>query len=118
MKINKILLLAFAITILILSTVAVQAYVNEEAYLQIGETYEIYKNGEKYDINIVSIDENNIIQTKGDHNQAQLTASNNLYRTDETNINQDQLIGKAILRIPYLGWIKIWFVELIQMIFG
>jgi len=64
---------------------------------------------------IVNIDENNIIQTKGDHNKIQLTLSNNPYKTDETNIKQEQLIGKAIIKIPYLGWIKIWFTEFIQI---
>lgn len=66
---------------------------------------------------IVSI-ENNIIQTKGDHNEKQLVASNNQYNTDETNINQEQIIGKAILKIPYLGYIKIWSVEIISKILG
>lgn len=64
---------------------------------------------------IVNIDENKIIQTKGDHNKEQLISSNNIYGTDETNIKEDQIIGKAIFKIPYLGWIKIWFTELINM---
>jgi hypothetical protein len=64
---------------------------------------------------IVDIDENKIIQTKGDHNEGQLTGSNNAYRTDETNIHEDQIIGKAIIKIPYLGWLKIWFVDLINI---
>lgn len=63
---------------------------------------------------IVNINEEGIIQTKGDHNEKQLTGSNNAYRTDETNINQDQIIGKAVIKIPYLGWIKIWFTDLIN----
>lgn len=64
---------------------------------------------------IVSIDENKIIQTKGDHNKEQLTSSNNFYNTDETNIKEEQIIGKAIFKIPYLGWIKIWFTDLINI---
>lgn len=63
---------------------------------------------------IVNINEQGIIQTKGDHNKDQLTTSNNLYKTDETNINQEQIIGKAILKVPYLGWVKIWFTDLIK----
>jgi len=63
---------------------------------------------------IVNIDENGIIQTKGDHNKDQLTSSNNIYRTDETNIKEEQIIGKAILKVPYLGWVKIWFIDLIN----
>jgi signal peptidase I len=64
---------------------------------------------------IVEINEQGIIQTKGDHNKEQLTSSNNLYQTDETNIKKEQIIGKAIFKIPYLGWIKIWFTELINI---
>jgi len=37
--------------------------------------------------------------TKGDHNYAQLES--------EKRIDQSQLLGKAILKIPYLGYIKI-----------
>ena len=55
------------------------------------------------------------IETKGDHNANQLTGSNNLYNTDETSIKEEQVIGKAILRIPFLGWPKIWLVELLKM---
>jgi len=64
---------------------------------------------------IVEINEQRIIQTKGDHNKEQLTALNNFYQTDETNIKEEQIIGKAIFKIPYLGWIKIWFTELINI---
>ncbi len=66
---------------------------------------------------IVSI-ENNIFQTKGDHNELQLTALNNIYNTDETNIQKEQIIGKAIFKIPFLGYVKIWTVEIINRIFG
>ncbi len=62
---------------------------------------------------IVSI-ENNIIQTKGDHNGKQLITFNNIYKTDETNISEEQIIGKAVIRIPLLGWPKIWATELIN----
>lgn len=64
---------------------------------------------------IVVID-NGVIETKGDHNEKQLTSSNNIYRTDETNIKESQVIGKAILKIPYLGWVKIWVTELVKII--
>ncbi|MBI5391816.1 hypothetical protein HZB00_02320 [Candidatus Woesearchaeota archaeon] len=47
-------------------------------------------------------------QTKGDHN----TGS----RQDEVSITDDRIYGKAVFRIPYLGWFKILFVELIQEI--
>ena len=63
---------------------------------------------------IVDINEEGIIQTKGDHNKLQLTSDNNDYQTDEIYIQQHQLIGKAILKIPYLGWPKIWLTDLIN----
>ena len=47
----------------------------------------------------------NSIQTKGD----------NVDRIQEfeKNIEKRSIIGKAIIRIPFLGYIKIWFIELI-----
>ena len=46
-------------------------------------------------------------QTKGDHNQGS--------NYNEEDIKKDKLIGKAIFRIPYLGWIKIIFVEFLKV---
>lgn len=40
-----------------------------------------------------------VFMTKGDHNP---TAG-----SDDKNITEDKIIGKATMRIPYLGWIKI-----------
>lgn len=53
---------------------------------------------------IVKLNENSL-QTKGD----------NVERIQgfENNIKNDAIIGKAVLRIPYLGYIKIFFVDLI-----
>jgi len=61
---------------------------------------------------IVNIDEEGIIQTKGDHNERQLTQNNNIYQTDEVYIQENQLIGKAIIKIPFLGYPKIWLTDL------
>ena len=47
------------------------------------------------------------IQTKGDHN----VASN----SDELAITDKQIIGKAFLRVPYLGYVKILFVNAISI---
>jgi len=58
---------------------------------------------------IVSIQENQetgekTFSTIGDHNNAQLAV--------EKTIKEDQLIGKAQLRlVPYIGWIKLIFFE-------
>jgi len=46
----------------------------------------------------------NPIQTKGDHNNGQLAV--------EINIKQEQIIGTAVAKIPFVGWVKLFFVEL------
>ncbi len=47
-------------------------------------------------------------QTKGDHN------SDSVGALGENSISEERLLGKAILRIPYLGWIKILFVDAVR----
>ncbi len=46
---------------------------------------------------------NTKISTKGDHNIGQLSI--------EQDINKERLIGKAVFRIPYIGWLKLIFFE-------
>ncbi len=46
-------------------------------------------------------------QTKGDHNDNSLRG----VFLDETNIHENRIVGNAILRIPLLGYVKIWFVD-------
>ncbi len=48
-------------------------------------------------------------QTKGDHNKASITGF-----LGETKINEQRILGKGLLRIPYLGWIKILFVQAVK----
>jgi hypothetical protein len=57
---------------------------------------------------IISI-ENGTIETKGDNNNAQLPI--------EKNISQDAVIGKAVFRIPKLGWLKLIFVEIAKLFY-
>jgi signal peptidase I len=45
--------------------------------------------------------------TKGDHNSASFGF--------ESFIPEDVYVGRAALRLPYLGYIKIWFVKFIQL---
>ena len=47
-------------------------------------------------------------QTKGDNNEA---SSNS-----EMKISEDRIIGKAVVRLPLLGWIKIWFSGFINLL--
>ncbi len=53
---------------------------------------------------VVDNNETHII-TKGDHNS----------RSDNP-VLKDQVIGKALFKIPYLGWIKIWAVNVWSII--
>jgi len=64
---------------------------------------------------IIKINNDGTYQTKGDHNSKQLTINNNIYKTDETKIAQEQIIGKAVIKIPLLGWPKIWLTKLIDV---
>ena len=51
-------------------------------------------------------------QTKGDNNQNSIKNRG----LDETHIIEDIIIGKAAFRVPVLGYIKIWFMELLKLI--
>lgn len=69
----------------------------------------IFNAGQRYPIihRIVKITETNegkIFETKGDNNAGQLSI--------EKEISEEQIIGKAIFKIPKLGWIKLIFVGL------
>lgn len=50
--------------------------------------------------------ESYFFQTKGDNNNGQLSF--------EKRIGEEQIIGKAVVRIPYLGWVKIIFTEMVK----
>ena len=51
-------------------------------------------------------------QTKGDNYITNPTSIKNPL-LDETSIRQDKVIGNAVFKIPFLGYIKIWFVEFV-----
>jgi signal peptidase I len=51
-------------------------------------------------------DGNYYFQTKGDHNSASITGN-----LGETKISRERIYGKGIIRLPYLGWVKILFVD-------
>lgn len=59
-------------------------------------------------VRIYEVDDQIFIQTKGDHNYAS--------NPDEKAIAGEQIIGKAYLRVPYLGWIKIAFVDAVRWV--
>jgi hypothetical protein len=35
---------------------------------------------------------------------------------DETAVSTDVLLGKAFMKVPWLGYIKIWFVDLLNFL--
>lgn len=50
--------------------------------------------------------------TIGDNNAKVLIPSNNVGGVDERNIQEEQIVGKAVFRLtPVLGWIKLIFFE-------
>lgn len=79
----------------------------------------VFSGGKEYPIihRIVSVemDANGArrFQTKGDHNLGQIV---NPPLLDERNVPERAVIGRAVLRVPYLGWVKIGFVNLLRSI--
>ena len=51
-----------------------------------------------------------VYQTKGDHNSNQISAPT----LNELHVPYHDVLGKAVFRIPYLGWVKILFFKLIS----
>ncbi|MBN2458055.1 signal peptidase I [Candidatus Woesearchaeota archaeon] len=49
-----------------------------------------------------------LFATKGDHNARQTE--------DDIMIKEESIIGKAVLRVPYLGWVKIAFFKLLDWV--
>ena len=56
-------------------------------------------------------------QTKGDNYRTNPSSIKSPF-LDETDVVQEQIVGNAILRIPFLGYVKIWFVDLLNLIAG
>lgn len=52
-------------------------------------------------------------QTKGDHNEGSINACERSGCIDETDIAEQQIIGNTFFRVPYLGYVKIWFVDFV-----
>jgi len=48
-------------------------------------------------------------QTKGDHNSQSIGIG-----LGETKISEDRIFGQGLFRIPYLGWMKILFVDAVK----
>ena len=77
----------------------------------------VFKSNRPYPIihRVVAKEKRNntyFFQTKGDHNPTSLV------QIGEDSISEDRIIGVAKFRIPWLGYVKIWFVELVTKLFG
>ena len=76
--------------------------------IEVGDV--IVFNGNRGDpiIHRVVKSEQQLYKTKGDNNCGSAAF--------EEQIKQEQVIGKAVLRIPYLGWVKLGFTQLVNVI--
>ncbi|MAH48339.1 signal peptidase I [Candidatus Pacearchaeota archaeon] len=65
----------------------------------------IFNGSSKHPIihRIIEIDSDRKITTKGDHNTA--------FLSEEDGIDEELLMGKAVFRIPFIGWLKLIFFE-------
>jgi signal peptidase I len=72
----------------------------------------VYWGGKEYPIihRVIALGDGSL-QTKGDHNRGQII---NPPFLDERDVQHDQIIGRAVFRVPYLGWVKIGFVNLLN----
>ena len=59
-------------------------------------------------VKITKEDNKTYFKTKGDHNVDSFDF--------ESRIDGDKIVGKAAFRVPFLGYIKIWFVDLLRVI--
>jgi len=48
-----------------------------------------------------------VFTTKGDHNQG-----------PDPLVSETQVLGKAVFKIPLLGWVKIWFTDIVSAVRG
>jgi signal peptidase I len=65
-------------------------------------------------VGISEEDGKNIYETKGDNNLAQIVPGCNsgvCWTTNEKYISEDSVIGKAVFKIPAIGWIKLIFFD-------
>jgi signal peptidase I len=98
----------------------------------------VYWGGKEYPIihRVVALksekDSTPYFMTKGDHNRGQIVPPPECARygdlqgaaclqnlpgqccLNEQHVSSDVLLGKAVLRVPLLGWVKIWFVSAIN----
>lgn len=77
---------------------------------------------------VVQVSYGPVYRTKGDHNPISIVDYRNaagervpkgtlgaIRLLDETDIRQEQVIGKAAFRVPFFGYLKVWAVELLRL---
>ncbi len=76
-------------------------------YLELGDII-VFQGSEVEPIihRIIKIHDDNTYQTKGDNYQ-----TNPESRPDEKSIPKGKIYGKAVIRVPFLGWLKIVAVD-------
>ncbi len=79
--------------------------------LKIGDIL-VYQTKLPYPVIHRIVAKGDVFETKGDHNAQQIENP----QVNEKYITTDQIIGKAWVKIPYLGYVKIYFVEAVQCI--
>lgn len=87
----------------------------EPENVEVGDVL-VFMAGRAYPIihRVVDIHENEtgyVYETKGDHNPTQIQDIG----LDETAVQSDTVIGKGFFRIPYVGYVKILFVDFINL---
>lgn len=48
-----------------------------------------------------------VFQTKGDHNKDSIVQHTAVSYLNELEVTQDQLVGRAVFRVPYIGYVKL-----------
>jgi len=88
---------------------------NDPSKVEVGDVI-VFQSGKEYPIihRAIAIESNNRIsfQTKGDHNQDQINRDG----LNEFYVSETQLLGKAAVRVPWLGYVKIWAVDLLRYV--
>ncbi|HYD03405.1 MAG TPA: signal peptidase I [Alphaproteobacteria bacterium] len=79
--------------------------------LQVGDIL-VYDTKLSYPVIHRVVAKTDVIETKGDHNQNQLLDA----KINERYISKDDIIGIAWVKIPYLGYVKILFAQLVQCV--
>lgn len=73
----------------------------------------VYRSGKPYPIihRVVEAHRDSAVyfETKGDHNRDQINSA--FENLNELHVKEEALLGRAVFRIPFLGYVKIWFVE-------